>query len=215
MHARELEVVTPAHSTAAPQAPEGRQGIGVVEAVSAADGGRTWAITVGELQLHASRAASCLLEPAVGDRVWFVAEAETCFVLAVLERAQPETPACINVDASAGLELHSDHHIGIRSDELRVQARTARMVLTECTAVLRSLVTHVTTSTFVAKVIETISDRFTQASKTSYRSVAETDQLQAGIIDHRGQEATHIAGAKLLLNGGEIAKVEAGQIHLG
>jgi hypothetical protein len=81
--------------------------------------------------------------------------------------------------------------------------------------VLRSLLTHATSSTLVAKLVETVADRVSTSSKTSYRNVAEIDQLHAGIIDHQAVEASRIAADKVIINGGEIAKIEAGQIHLG
>jgi hypothetical protein len=176
----------------------------------------------GDRCFPARRAAGCLLEPAAGDRVWFVSEGQSCFIIAVLERADDAAVAKLGVErgrllveATDGLELRSAAEIAITSDDLRVQSRRARMVFAELSAVVRSLFTHATRSTFVAKVIETITDRLTQSSKTSLRCVAEIDQLQAGTIDHRAKEATHLAGGKVLINGGEIAKVEAGQIHLG
>ena len=70
-------------------------------------------------------------------------------------------------------------------------------------------------STMVAKLVETIAERVSTSSKTSSRTVTELDQLHAGIIDHQAAEAVHLAADKVLINGGEIAKVEAGQIHLG
>lgn len=201
-----------------------RQGTAVVRC-----GGPAWILHDGERDLQAERAASCLLEPEPGDRVWFVAEADSCFVIAVLARAQPAGPAQLSIDgdaslriggqlavhAGAGLELRSDAQVGITGDELRVQARLGRVVFDECTAVLRTLFAHVTNSTFVATVIETLSDRLTQSTRTSFRSVAEIDQVQAGTIDYRAQDTAHIAADKTLINGGQIAKVEAGQIHLG
>ena len=223
MHARELEVVTRASPSPA------RQGTATIAAERPSGQPPSWLLDQGDRQLVARRAASCLLEPEPGDRVWFVSEGDQCFVLAVLERGRHSQPATLRVegdaalrvsgqlqvDTGAGLELRSKEQVGVTSDELRVQARLGRVVFAECTAVLRSLFAHVSNSTFVAKVIETIADRLTQSSKTSLRSVAEVDRVQAGTIDHRAKEATHLAGGKVLVNGGELAKVEAGQIHLG
>lgn len=230
MHAREqkLELV----STPTPE--PSRQGTAVIIGEGAgsltASGGpvRTWMLEDRGQQLEARRAASCLLEPAVGDCVWVVVEGERCYVLAVLERSA-DAPATLRFDGDASLrvdgrlEIHatdnlqlcSDRQVGIAGDEIQVQARAGRVFVRECTAVLRSLLTHATTSTLVAKLVETLADRVSTSSKTSYRSVAEIDQLHAGIIDHHAVEAARIAADKVIINGGEIAKVEAGQIHLG
>ena len=213
MHAREqkLELV------GTPITEPGRQGTAVI--VAEADH-RNWMIEDRGQQREARRAASCLLEPSVGDRVWIAIEGERCWILAVLER-RADAPATLRVDGDAKLqvdgrlEIHAEENLLLRSDEVQVQARVGRLFVRECTAVLRSLLTHATSSTLVAKLVETFADRVSTSSKTSLRSVTEIDQLHAGIIDHHAVEAAHIAADKVIINGGEIAKVEAGQIHLG
>ncbi|KIG17322.1 hypothetical protein DB30_03379 [Enhygromyxa salina] len=221
IHLRELELVT--NTTPAP----GRQGTAIT--VGRSGSGGSWTLEADGRQFEAKRAASCLLEPEIGDEVWFVAQGERSFVLAVLERAEAAGVATLSVNgdaalrvngqldvhASAGVELRSDAQVGITGAEVRVQAKLARMVFDEGTAVLRSMFSHVTNSTFVGKVIETVADRVVQSSKTSLRTVAELDQVQAGVIDYRASDAAHVAADQVLINGGQIAKVEAGQIHLG
>jgi hypothetical protein len=239
MHAREQKLELPSRPpavelpsrppavelvTAATSEP-GRQGTAVIVAEGP---DRSWMVEDRGQQLQARRAASCLLEPAVGDRVWLVVEGERCYVLAVLER-NADAPATLRVDGDAklrvdgrlevhavdDLQLRSDRQVGIAGDEFQVQARVGRVFVRECTAVLRSLLTHATHSTLVAKLVETLADRVSTSSKTSCRNVTEIDQLHAGIIDHQAVEAARIAADKVIINGGEIAKVEAGQIHLG
>jgi hypothetical protein len=224
MHAREqkLELVS------APTLEPGRQGTAVIISEGTEYPG-TWMVEHRGQQLLAQRAASCLLEPAIGDRVWIVvAEDQRCYVLAVLER-MTDAPATLRVEGDAvlrvngrlevhtddDLKLRSDRQVGITGDELQVQARVGRVFIAECTAVLRSLLTHATSSTLVAKLVETLAERVSTSSKTSYRNVAEIDQLHAGTIDHQAVESARIAADKVIINGGEIAKVEAGQIHLG
>jgi hypothetical protein len=227
MHAREqkLELV----STPIPE-PGQRTAVIVAEGIVAEGSGQslTWIVEDRGQQLQSRRAASCLLEPAVGDLVWIVVEGERCYVLAVLERSA-DAPATLQIDGDAvlrvdgrleihaadDLQLRSDRQVGIAGDEIQVQARLGRVFVRECTAVLRSLLTHATSSTMVAKVVETLADRVSTSSKTSYRNVTEIDQLHAGIIDHQAVEAAQISADKVLINGGEIAKVQAGQIHLG
>jgi hypothetical protein len=225
MHAREqkLELV----SAPTPE-PGQRTAVIVAQGPESEAPGRTWMVEDRGQQREARPAASCLLEPAVGDLVWIVVEGERCYVLAVLERSA-DVPATLRIDsdaalcidgrleihAAADLQLRSDRQVGITGDEIQVQARAGKVFVRECTAVLRSLLTHATSSTLVAKLVETVADRVSTSSKTSYRNVAEIDQLHAGIIDHQAVEAARIAADKVIINGGEIAKIEAGQIHLG
>ncbi len=182
--------------------------------------------------LTAKRAASCLLEPAVGDRVWYAVESEmTCgWVIAVLEREASETPTSLVIEGNAefrtragkltftgeqGIELRTDARLDVRADEVKVHARLGRVLLDEGSMILRSLFTHASKSTLVGKVIETLAERITTHSQTSLRTVDELDQTRAGSIDYRAQTTAQIGAEHAFLTGGELVKVDGGQIHLG
>ncbi len=175
----------------------------------------------------AKRAASCLLEPRVGDRVWFVAEAgppgqQRSYVTAVLERAAGELPAQLSVEGAAELHLQADvlrlraeEKLEVQTDEVRVQGRLASVVLDECSSVLRSLFTYASKMTFVGKAIDTLADRLVSHSKTSQRTVEEIDVVKAGTIDYRATNSAQIGGEQTLVTGAQIVKVDGGQIHVG
>ncbi|MFO7564010.1 MAG: DUF3540 domain-containing protein [Enhygromyxa sp.] len=174
----------------------------------------------GARPLTARRAASCLLEPAVGDRVWFVVEPQRCFVIAVLERDAEDRPAQLSVEGEAELRadrltIHAREHLNLRSEELQVRGRIAKVVLGECSTVLRTLFTHASKATFVGKHLETLAERITAHSKTSQRSVEQLDQVKAGTIDYRATSSAQIGAEHALITGAELVKVEGGQIHLG
>src|SRR5262245_47784130 len=97
MHAREqkLELVS------APTPEPGRQGTAVVVGEST---DRSWIVEDRGQQIQARRAASCLLEPALGDRVWIVVEGERCWVLGVLERSL-DVQATLRVEGDAVLRV--------------------------------------------------------------------------------------------------------------
>jgi hypothetical protein len=209
-----------------PPRPASRQGPATV--VGERDG--AWLLAGDEGEFEARRAASCLLEPALGDEVWFVGRVDRGhFVTAVLERAASDSPARLRVDGDAelaagghlrvegeaGLELATKQRLDLSSDELRVRARLGQVILDECSLVLRKLLSHVTRGTYVGKVLETLVDRVRQHSKTSYRSVAEIDQVQAGVIDHRASASAQLHGKQTLITGEELVKADGGQIHIG
>lgn len=183
-------------------------------------------------RLGAKRATSCLIEPVIGDRVWCVVEppASHAWVIAVLERETSEVPTRLSLDGDAelrtragtltltgdrGVELRTDARVGVRADEVQIHARLGRALLDEGSMILRSLFTHASKSTLVGKVIETLAERISTHSQTSLRTVEVLDQVQAGAIDYRAQTTAQIAADTTLISGGELAKVDAGQIHLG
>jgi hypothetical protein len=175
----------------------------------------------------ARRAASCLLEPCVGDRVWFVVEAgpagqQRSFVVAVLEREADERPARLSVEGAPELHvqadrltLRADTQLGLQADEVRVHGRLLRAVLGECSSIVRTLFTHASQSTLVSKVVETVADQILAHSKTSQRTVEALDQVKAGTIDYRATGSAQIGAEHTLITGAELVKVDAGQIHLG
>lgn len=175
----------------------------------------------------AQRAASCLLEPRVGDRVWFVAEAgpsgqQPSYVIAVLERAAGEAPARLSVDGAPALHveaevlrLRANEKLEVQAEEVRVQGRRASVVLDECSTILRALFTHANRWTLVGKAIETLADRIVTHSKTAQRTVETVDQVKAGTIDYRAEHSVQIGGEQALVTGAEIVKLEGGQIHVG
>lgn len=175
----------------------------------------------------ARRAASCLLEPRVGDRVWFVAEAgpagqQRSYVTAVLERSAGEVPATLSVDGAPELHIQADvlrlraeEKLEVQTDEVRVQGRLASVVLDECSTILRSLFTYASKLTTVGKAIDMLADRIVSHSKTSQRTVEEVDQVKAGTIDYRATGSAQIGGEQALVTGAELVKVDGGQIHVG
>jgi hypothetical protein len=181
--------------------------------------------------LRGKRAASCLLEPAVGDRVWCVVESpDNAWVIAVLEREAGDAPMRLSLEGDAelrtregtlvlagdrGVEVRTEARVDVHADEVRVSARIGRALLDEGSMILRSLVTHASKSTLIGKVVETLAERITTASQTSLRTVEALDQTRAGAIDLRAQTTAQITAQQTLINGGELAKVDAGQIHLG
>lgn len=225
MHAHDLQLVADSSS------PGARQGFATVVEVRA-DGLTLTAAGEGEdegASLEARRAASCLLAPALGDEVWFAAQAGRCYVLAVVERGAPDTAARLQIpgdavleaggelslEAPAGLALRTRGRLETTSDELQVQARLGRLLLDEANMVLRTLFSHVTNSTLVCKVRELLTERLSIHSKTSFRSVEQVDQLEAHTIDYKAEAAAHIRAEQAIVHGGELAKVDAGQIHIG
>jgi hypothetical protein len=218
MHAHDLDLVTKL-----PAAP--LQGVArVLEAD--ADG---WLLELNERRVSAKRAASCLLEPAPGDRVWVVGQSgEGFFVIAVLERATAtETKLLLDGDvtlaASGRMTLSAPEGIGLttagklelQADELDVGARSGRVVLERAAVVASSLLAHLRKSTVVGQALETLVERVTQHSKTSYRSISELDHVHAAILDYRADGLASVHGKQTLMSAHELVKLDGGQIHLG
>lgn len=176
------------------------------------------------------QATSCLLEPEIGDVVLLAIPANDPggYLLAVLEREGKQATLAaagdlviaaprgrVTVVASEGLELATPKQIGVRADELRVQARSARVFFDECAAIVRSMFASLTKLTHVGEVLELLVDRVTQRSKHSVRAIEGLDHTQAQNLELHAQNSVHVRATRTVVNGSEIVKVDGGQIHLG
>src|SRR5690349_762499 len=155
MHALDLDLVS--NLPAAPQ-----QGVArVLE--SHAEG---WLIELSDRRVLAKRAASCLLEPAPGDRVWVVGQSgEGFFMIAVLERADATATKLqldgdvtvaaggrMTLSAPEGIGLSTAAKLDVQADELDIRARVGQVVLERAAVVAGSLLSHLRKSTVVGEV---------------------------------------------------------------
>lgn len=177
----------------------------------------------------ARRAASCLLEPAVGDTVWVVGEpGQEGWVLAVLERAEGSAttltvPGDLSVAATGrltlagaeGVDLTSAKGLRLHGDAMEVQARTAHVTLRDLTVLARTVFASLVEVTRVGRVLQLLVDRVTQRSQHSVRAIEGLDSTRAGTVDLRAQGRANIQATHALVNGKDLVKMDGGQIHLG
>ena len=228
MHAHDLDHAAPPSPLALPVAPY--QGLATViePAEPAEDGG--WIVDDGRQRRTIRRAASCPLEPAVGDRVWVVGEAAgRLYAIAVLERAEPDAPAVLafpgdvalaaggrlTLTAKDGLDLVTPAQASVTAGELQVTARTGRAAVEELSLFARTVRASLDTLTHVGRVLELFVDRVTQRSDHSVRAIAGIDRTSAETIDYRAERTAHVRAEHALVDGKELVKLDGGQIHLG
>lgn len=222
MHAHDLDHAAPLPLPIAPY-----QALAtVVEAP--ADGG--FIVDDGRQRRQIHRAASCPLEPAVGDRVWVVGEAAgKLYAIAVLERAEPSAPAVLafpgdvaltaggrlTLTAEDGLDLATPAEASVSAGELHVTARTGRAAIEELSLFARTVRASLDKLTHVGRALELFVDRVTQRSEHSVRAIAGVDRTSAQTIDYRAEHAAHVRAEHAIVDGKELVKLDGGQIHLG
>lgn len=186
-------------------------------------------VECGAVRMQARRAVSCLIEPEAGDSVLLGGEADRLFVLAVLERrgdaplrivlsGDTEIHAArgrLSLSGEEGLALSSAAKVEITAPEVSVIGRAARFVLNEVTHVGRSLTSHVSRLKVVGETLDTMMQQVMSRAKRCFRVVDETDLLRSGEIDYRSDGTLHLRGQNAIVTATTIAKVDAGQIHLG
>jgi hypothetical protein len=179
---------------------------------------------------RARRAASCLLEPQVGDLVVVaVSERGHAWVLAVLERENEEQPLALRTDGD--LEIHARGRLGLTgSQEVEVRSgragRFAAPRLTFTTFDLEAAVERLVLSGGSAEVnlerakaavtfVEQAFERLSTKAQRVYRYIEQLDLTRARQIELRAETTAHIRSKQTFMTSDDLVKVDAGQIHLG
>jgi|GEM_PF-567560 len=206
--------------------------IGRVVAVDAA----LCLVEAGEERLRAEQAVACLVAPEPGDVVLLCREREVqegaeprAWVLSILSRPTSSTrsivfpgPAHIHVaqgdfklTAEHALQLASGDALGLATDHLDVHARAGTVQIEELSWVGRLCKAQIERVKLIAQSVDTIARRLVQRLTTSYRYVAEHEEVQSastrflvdGTLTLKTQQTMHTAEGHI--------KMDAQQIHLG
>jgi len=172
----------------------------------------------------AARAASCLLAPAVGDRVLLAVEdGGEAFVLAVLAQRDPSA-ATISVEGDLSLRsTHGKVTVAAREGIDLVTAAAARVVAAAVEVSARDALSVVSDAVqaevewvkVYATTLDSFFERVSQRAKRSYRAVEELDQVKARHLDYAATGNAHVRARNTLLSADELVKLDAEQIHVG
>ncbi|WPG38298.1 DUF3540 domain-containing protein [Variovorax sp. EBFNA2] len=200
--------------------------VGIVGSASSAGGAgagakRALVVTSGDLRLRATRAASCLLEPAAGDSVACLRIApDEVWVMAVLQREEgtPNIVSCpgqmrIAVEGGA-LELAAAR-VGLRSDELDIATHKTRVATDTADVVGRQLSVVATSFKLVGSVLSSVMDRVQHFSKHYLRTTDGIDRVAATHLECEARQLLRLEGEHTLVNGRELIKARGAQIHFG
>ena len=190
----------------------------------------TFVVLTSAGDIEAMRAASCLLEPIVGDRVIVAgSRREGFYVLAILTRedgAQStvglEGDLVIRlrsgrfvVAAQEGVDVVSPGGMSVAAGRVNVNAVDGNVVLTRLTYVGTYVRGEIDKIKLFAKGVDSVVERVTQKVKRSYRSVEETDQVRAERIDYAASKTLSLHAENALVTAKELVKVDGEQIHMG
>lgn len=196
------------------------QGTGTVLSHSPKDGLYTIESAKGVLTVR--RAASCLLAPEVGDRVWFCGDlTQGLYATAVLEQGndQPRRvclPAGSSIEAEQGgaLTLRADH-LHFAATELAVQTEEAILSTKKLTGVGQEAVWSFSKIKVISELLESFADRVIQFARWSQRTVEGLDQLRSRQIDHRAEQTMQLSAQHLIADAKKLVKIDGDQIHFG
>ena len=170
------------------------------------------------------RAASCLLAPAVGDRVLLAVEDRgDAYVLAVLDQKDP---------GSATIAVDGDLHLTAAHGKVTVAAQEGIELVTAVAIQIASRVLEVSAGEAISLVggavraeldkvklfattFDAFFERVSQRAKRSYRTIEEIDQVKARHLDYAAAGNAHLRGENTIITALDLVKVNAEQVHIG
>lgn len=187
-------------------------------------------VETGSGRFAAKRAFSCLVEPEQDDVVLVAVPASgDLFVLAVLERPS-ERPARLTssgdlrvhlpagrftVSAQDGVALRTPGELDLEAGDVSLRAEVGALVVKRLTYLGELLEAHGGTLKAALRIVDSVTERWTQKTKRSYRFVEEMDITRAQEIDTRASGTLSLRGKNAITTAEELVKMDGRQIHLG
>jgi hypothetical protein len=178
----------------------------------------------------AKRAFSCLVAPELGDVVLVAVPGRgALFVLAVLERPS-ELPARLTssgdlrvhlpsgrftVSAQEGVALRTPGELDLEAKDVSLRAEVGAIVVKRLTYLGEVLEAHGGTLKAALRIVDSVTERWTQKTKRSYRFIEEMDITRAQEIDTRASGTLSMRGKNAITTAEELVKMDGRQIHLG
>jgi len=161
---------------------------------------------------HCRRAVSCVIAPKMGDTVLITGVDNQMWLLAVLERANPQT-AELNVPGD--LHIASSGALSLSSEALNVNAAKGDCHISEMTYSGDKISAWVTLSRIVGKRAESVWQTVTQMSQTLFRHTRQSEQVRAGQLDMKAEDYMRLHAQNTVITSKAITKVDSEQIHMG
>ncbi len=180
-----------------------------------------YALDEGHGVRHAARAVSCLVRPAVGDTVsWVAAGDGAVYLTAVLRREgsgplRVSLPAGTVIESADGtLELRADV-LALHSRALSIQGEQAHVSVEQIHAVGARVSGSFGVVKLTAELMESFAERVWQFSRWSQRVIDGPDQLRSRQMDYRAEQTLQLQAQAVIVNADKLLKADSDQIHLG
>ncbi len=161
---------------------------------------------------HCRRAASCVIAPQAGDTALIASVDNQLWLLAVLERANPQSA---ELSVPGDLHIRSAGELSLSGEALRVSAQQGDCHISEMKYSGDKLSAWVSLSRIVGKRAESVWQTVTQISHNLFRSTRQTEQVRAGQLDMKAEDYARLHAHNTVITSKAITKVDSEQIHMG
>ena len=161
---------------------------------------------------HCRRAASCVIAPQAGDTALIASVDNQLWLLAVLERANPQSA---ELSVPGDLHIRSAGELTLSGEALRVSAQQGDCHISEMKYSGDKLSAWVSLSRIVGKRAESVWQTVTQISHNLLRTTRQTEQVRAGQLDMKAEDYARLHAHNTVITSKAITKVDSEQIHMG
>ncbi len=172
--------------------------------------------------IHAERAAGCLLAPRPGDLVLASVDAGGhAFVLSVLKReaeapGEIAYPGDLRLRADGDLRLDAGGEAALSAKEtLTLAAKEGEAAFEKASLLAKTAEARFKTLTMMAGAVEQFFSRLTQRLTNSVKLVEEHEEVQAGSARYLIEDTLTMHSKNAVHIAEEVAKIDAGEVHLG
>jgi hypothetical protein len=180
--------------------------------------------------VRAERAASCLLEPAPGDKV-LVALSEDraeAYIVAVLARRDADAKTELKIEGDLkvdartvelvgkeGISLLTAGDLETAAERLRMKASDAKLFLTSMAYIGGEVVGRVRVAKVAGSMLDGAWQTVRQQARRVYRDVVEGEYVRASTMDVRCDNALALHGENASVTAKKLIKMDSGQILMG
>lgn len=170
-------------------------------------------LQVGTRKVLGRRAVSCLVEPAVGDRILAVEDGDGVFVLAILERPSA-TSAMLSVPNATTVTLAQDR-LGFRAEVLTVDAGTATLRSRQAQVVGRTLKAVADGLDVIVRTLRRTADQEFSHARNATRTVEGAETVKAGELLIEAKTALAQRAGIVLIDATEDVRINGERITMG
>lgn len=193
--------------------------------------GDWYVIEQGERRRLATLAASCLMQPALGDLVSAHLSTDgQARILGVLERADPTAPLVLSVAgdlalvstggsvslrAHEQLDLTGDRRLAIGSEALALRAGSALAEIGEATLLSREATMRSDRLRLVADHLQMVVRQAAGSFKTVFRWVHGTEKVTADHLVSEGRSSATLRGRHTAVLAEQDTRIDGARVHVG
>lgn len=207
----------------------GDEGCSMEEAVVVLTDGRASVVRTSGGDVRATRAASCLLEPAPRDKVLISSSRTGTFVLAILVR---EASGPVRVVAEESIELVSrkgtvllaaaddvsvvgGRAFTVATPEVAVHAEQGNIRVDRLSFLGKIADVSLGALKVVAETIDRTAERAMERLGRSYRFVSEAEHVRASELDIQTESTLSLRAENAVVIARKVVKMDGTQIHMG